>query len=432
MKKIFMKRLIPLMCIFCLLFSIAGCGSKEELPPIPSATPLYSAPTVEAVVSVQDENLGENTSAFDTTEIADQPSTETSSEPASDSSDDQTIAPSDTAIDTTPTVKVKGIYVTGPMAGSAKIDELIELVKTTELNTMVIDVKNDEDSLTYAMEVPESADIDQSVRYISDLPGLLEKLHSNDIYVIARVVCFKDPKLAEAKPETALCSPEGKPVTDANGNAWVNPYKKEVWEYLCTVAECAIRDGFDEIQFDYVRFPIGTEANMADYGVDTTTYTRETGLSDFFTYTSERLHKSGIIFGADLFGTIIGSEIDRDRTGQNYLTIAEKTDAICPMIYPSHYAAGTFNLSVPDAHPYETISGALELSHEELDGTDTKKGAVRPWLQCFNAVWVDGHITYGSKEIKEQIQAVYDAGYEEWILWNASNRYDQVKDALNH
>lgn len=415
MKKRFIRRKVSLFCVIFLLMSLAGCSSKEELPPLPSATPLYSDPTVEVTASITEDDFAANHSAPE----------DALTENASATEDASTTQES-----ITPPVKVKGIYVTGPMAGSAKIDELIELLKTTELNTMVIDVKNDEGSLTYAMEVPESADIDQSVKYISDLPGLLEKLHSNDIYVIARIVCFKDPKLAAFNPDTALCSPEGKPVTDANGIAWVNPYKKEVWEYLCTIAECATRDGFDEIQFDYVRFPIGTEANLANYGVDTENYTKENGLSDFFTYTSDRLHKSGIIFGADLFGTIIGSEIDRERTGQNYLTIAEKTDAICPMIYPSHYAAGTFNLSVPDAHPYETISGALELSHEELDATDTKKGVVRPWLQCFNAVWVDGHITYTSKEIKDQIQAVYDAGYEEWILWNASNRYDQVKDAL--
>ena len=329
-----------------------------------------------------------------------------------------------------PPVKVKGIYVTGPAAGSERMEQLIDLVSSTELNTMVIDVKNDEGNLTYKMEVPASANLEAGIRYVKDMPALIERLHQQGIYVIARIVCFKDPVLAAARPELALRLPDGKAVMDANGLAWVNPYKEEVWDYLCTLAECAARDGFDEIQFDYVRFPIGNDANAADYGVDMSTYPREAGLTDFFNYASKRLHEKQIIFGADLFGTIIGSDVDRDRTGQNYLSIAEHTDAICPMIYPSHYANGTFGMNVPDQYPYETIANALQLSKEELGETDSPKGVVRPWLQCFNAIWVDGHITYGSKEVHDQIQAVYDAGYEEWFLWHASNHYEQVKSAL--
>ena len=329
-----------------------------------------------------------------------------------------------------PPVKVKGIYVTGPAAGSERMEQLIDLVSSTELNTMVIDVKNDEGNLTYKMEVPASANLEAGIRYVKDMPALVERLHQQGIYVIARIVCFKDPVLAAARPELALRLPDGKAVMDANGLAWVNPYKEEVWDYLCTLAECASRDGFDEIQFDYVRFPIGNDANAADYGVDMSTYPREAGLTDFFDYASKRLHEKQIIFGADLFGTIIGSDVDRDRTGQNYLSIAEHTDAICPMIYPSHYANGTFGMNVPDQYPYETIANALQLSKEELGETDSSKGVVRPWLQCFNAIWVDGHITYGSKEVHDQIQAVYDAGYEEWFLWHASNHYEQVKSAL--
>ena len=329
-----------------------------------------------------------------------------------------------------PPVKVKGIYVTGPAAGSERMEQLIDLVSSTELNTMVIDVKNDEGNLTYKMEVPASANLEAGIRYVKDMPALIERLHQQGIYVIARIVCFKDPVLAAARPELALRLPDGKAVMDANGLAWVNPYKEEVWDYLCTLAECAARDGFDEIQFDYVRFPIGNDANAADYGVDMSTYPREAGLTDFFDYASKRLHEKQIIFGADLFGTIIGSDVDRDRTGQNYLSIAEHTDAICPMIYPSHYANGTFGMNVPDQYPYETIANALQLSKEELGETDSPKGVVRPWLQCFNAIWVDGHITYGSKEVHDQIQAVYDAGYEEWFLWHASNHYEQVKSAL--
>lgn len=329
--------------------------------------------------------------------------------------------------------KVKGIYVTGPSAGSARMQTLTDLVINTELNTMVIDVKNDDGVITYNMDLQQVQEMGACVKYVTDMRGLIQSLHDQGIYVIARIVCFKDPILAKNKPELALCKPGGKPVTDANGLAWVNPCKEEVWSYLCEVAKKATEDGFDEIQFDYVRFPIGKDANEADYGVDIDTVTRQKVLTDFFTYLETTLHEENIVFGADLFGTVIGSTIDRERTGQDYRTIAEKADSVCPMVYPSHYAAGTFGLAVPDANPYETIVGAMDLSRQELAGKDDAgpvNGTVRPWLQCFTATWIQGHITYDSDAVVKQIQAVYDAGYDEWILWHAANRYDQVEEAL--
>ena len=327
--------------------------------------------------------------------------------------------------------KVKGLYVTGPIAGTERFAQIEELVNTTELNTMVIDIKNDEGILTYDIDINDVRDMEASIKYVKDMPGLIDRLHSENIYVIGRIVCFKDPILAEFKPELALKTPDGRAVMDANGLAWVNPYKEEVWDYLCTIAEQASLDGFDEIQFDYVRFPIGEDANSADYGVDLQEIPRQQGLTGFFEYAAERLHSSGIIYGADLFGTVIGSDVDRDRTGQDYENIACICDNVCPMVYPSHYAGGTFGLEVPDAHPYETVFQAMSKSAEVIGEDNKDLVVVRPWLQCFNAVWVPGHITYDSNQIKEQIQAVYDAGYDEWILWNASNHYDQVFNALN-
>lgn len=330
-----------------------------------------------------------------------------------------------------PTVKVKGIYVTGPTAGSKRMKEMVDLITSTDMNAMVLDVKNDGGNITYKINYQLAEETGACMRYVRDMPALIKELHEKGIYVIGRIVCFKDPYLAKHKPELALCKPDGSPVADGKGLPWVNPYKKEVWDYLCSLAEQATLDGFDEIQFDYVRFPIGKDANQADYGVDLSTYSREQCLTDFFAYVQKRLHVKHIVYGADLFGTIIGSEIDRDRTGQDYVEIATMMDAVCPMIYPSHYGHGTFGLNVPDAEPYQTIYKALLLSKEQLKRTDSIPTAViRPWLQCFSAPWVKGHITYGSKQIRQQIQAVYDAGYDEWILWNAANKYGQVKNAL--
>lgn len=321
-------------------------------------------------------------------------------------------------------VRVKGIYVTGPMAGNSNLDSLIELVDSTELNTMVIDVKNDGGEITYHMSSVDGEEYSASVGYITDIQALMEKLKEHNIYTIARIVCFKDPCLAEEHPELALKKPDGTPITDGNGLAWVNPYKEEVWEYLTDIALAAAADGFDEVQFDYVRFPIGSDADAADYGVDQSAYPKYQAISDFLSYAAERLHGQQVLFGADLFGTVIGSEEDVENVGQDYPVIGGIVDALCPMIYPSHYGNGVYGLDVPDAHPYELILHALTDSKEELSLLEeSERAAVRPWLQAFTATWVSGHISYGGTQIRQQIQAVYDAGYEEWILWNASNRY---------
>jgi len=327
------------------------------------------------------------------------------------------------------TVKVKGIYVTGLMAGSSHMDDLITLVDETELNAMVIDVKNDMGNITYEMNMDSAWDIGAGNYNIPDMKALMAKLKEHDIYTIARIVCFKDPYLAADRPDLAVRRADGSLFTDSDGLAWVNPYNKDVWKYLTDLAAASAEIGFDEIQFDYVRFPVGNNAEGVDYGVDSSTYTKEQAITDFLDYAAHRLHDKNVRLSADVFGTIIGSEVDKRCTGQNYQTIGSTVDVVSPMIYPSHYRNHVFGLDVPDAHPYETILYALNASSKELEGIDAEERAsVRPWLQGFTATWVPGHIPYGGEEIRKQIQAVYDAGYDEWILWNASNHY--LKEGL--
>ena len=321
-------------------------------------------------------------------------------------------------------VKVKGIYVTGPMAGNEAFGELLKLVDETELNTMVIDVKNDEGTISWEMDLESAQALGACTPYISDMDSFMKILEEHEIYTIARIVCFKDPCLAEGKPELALKKADGTPVTDGNGMAWVNPYREEVWKYLVEVAEAAVNVGFDEIQFDYVRFPIGSDAEAAEYGVDLQTETKQQAVSGFLEYAVGILHERDIVVTADVFGTIIGSETDVEQVGQDYAMLGELIDVLSPMVYPSHYGNNVFGLEVPDAHPYETVLAALNGSKEELEGIPQEKRAVvRPWLQAFTATWVNGHISYEGEQVRQQIQAVYDAGYEEWILWNAVNRY---------
>lgn len=414
-------------------------------------------------------------------------------------------------------VKVKGIYVSGPMAGTAGMDNLIALVDRTELNALVIDVKNDDGYLTCELDVPLVEQIGSEKHYIKDLPALVQTCKEKNIYLIARVVAFKDPILAEKMPEWSLHNSDGSIFRDKSGLAWVNPYRKEVWEYLASVGEAAITAGFDEVQYDYVRFSTDSRMKQVDFGDSTKGRTKTEAISGFTLYASERIHAAGGRISADVYGVVIDSEEDQQIVGQNYVEMSRSLDAISPMIYPSHYGPYNYQIPVPDAQPYDTVLAAMQASKMVLAGLDPKTGkkpvsadvsgndaadaaitggeavsgnnaadaaadsqstsgttavsgndaaqdaedaqvadgaqaaedaaaktfalskeeiaqldpttgvqaTVRPWLQDFTATWVKGHISYGPEEIRAQIQAVYDAGYEEWILWNAANRYTE-------
>lgn len=349
-------------------------------------------------------------------------------------------------------VKVKGIYVTGPIAGTEKMDELIALVEETELNAMVIDIKNDEGAVTYKMQGDMVLEIESGIRYIRDIDALVEKLHEKDIYLIARIVAFKDPYLAEKKPELSLKTKSGEIFRDKNKEAWVNPYKKEVWDYLMEIGTQAAEAGFDEIQFDYIRFSTDVNADDIDYGEEAGTKTKEEAITEFTEYAYDTLHPLGVVISADVFGTIMDNEGDREIVGQNYRDMAANLDYICPMVYPSHYNNGVYNIEVPDKAPYDTVYQAMRISREKLEGVDIGNGmqtvsgqeleavlqnaaaeeaqtaGVRVWIQDFTATWLKDYISYGAEEVRAQIQAVYDAGYEEWILWNAKMNY--TKGAL--
>lgn len=321
-------------------------------------------------------------------------------------------------------IKVKGIYVSGPVAGTAKMDELIDLVDRTELNAMVIDVKNDEGKVTYKMQSGQVQELDASIGYISDIGGLVKKCKEKDIYLIARIVAFRDPYLAERKPEWAVHDGKGEVFRDKSGMAWVNPYRREVWDYLVEIASQAAADGFDEVQFDYIRFSTDIREEEVDYGPEAEKTGKVEIITEFTKYLNGRLRPCGVYVAADVFGTVIDNETDQKIVGQDYVAMAENMDYICPMVYPSHYYSGAYGISVPDADPYATIYAAASSSARQLETADGEKQArVRLWLQSFTASWVPNHISYGPRQIREQIKGAYDAGYEEWILWNAAVNY---------
>lgn len=322
-------------------------------------------------------------------------------------------------------VKVKGIYVSGPTAGIAKMDDLIDLVDQTELNAMVIDVKNDEGKVTYKMQSEQVLEIDAGVRYIADIDELVAKCKEKDIYLIARIVAFRDPYLAEQKPEWAVHTKNGEIFRDKSGLAWVNPYCREVWDYLVEIASQAAQVGFDEVQFDYIRFSTDIlGGGEVDYGPEAENVDKIEIITEFTEYLYEQLAPQGVYVAADVFGTVIDNETDQAIVGQDYVQMAQHLDYICPMVYPSHYHNGSYGIKVPDAEPYQTIYAAASSSAEVLDTVpEANRAHVRLWLQSFTAGWVSGHISYGPKQIREQIKGAYDAGYDEWILWNASVNY---------
>ncbi|WP_395548200.1 MULTISPECIES: putative glycoside hydrolase [unclassified Lacrimispora] len=325
-------------------------------------------------------------------------------------------------------VKVKGIYISGYMAGSEGLQAILDKIQGTEINTVVIDVKNDDGRITFAMEdAPTVNEIGATEKYIKDIDSLMVQLKARGLYTIARVVAFRDPYLAEKKPEWALKNKDGSLHRDNKGLAWVNPYRTEVWDYLVEVGTEASKAGFDEVQFDYIRFSTDSSMKQVVFDEkDTKGRSKTDIITEFIQYAYDKLSSRNVFVSADVFGTIIGSKVDAEAVGQIYQEMASHLDYICPMIYPSHYGDGNFGIDHPDTEPYRTIRAALKLSRQDLESAreaGKHQAIVRPWLQDFTASYLEHHITYGAKEVRAQIQAVYDAGYDEWILWSASNRY---------
>ena len=207
--------------------------------------------------------------------------------------------------------QVKGVFVTGAVAGTVNtMPQLTKLVEDTSLNAMVIDIKNDAGEVTYKMGLPLSQEIEAEVRYVSDMSQLIRQLKEKGIYLIARIVAFKDPILAEKKPEYAVKNADGSVFHDNNGLAWVNPYNEEVWDYLIDLSKQAVELGFDEIQYDYIRFSTAEGIAEADFGAEAEGKTRQDAINGFLTKAYETLAPMGVYVSADVFGTIICNESD--------------------------------------------------------------------------------------------------------------------------
>ncbi|MBT2570401.1 putative glycoside hydrolase [Planococcus sp. ISL-110] len=331
---------------------------------------------------------------------------------------------------------VRGIFVTAHSAGGERFDSLINLVDTTDLNAMVIDVKEDLGYLTYIPEESSPlAELDMGQPLIKDPRAMLEKLEEKEIYPIARVVVFKDTVLAEQKPELTFM--DGEQVWKNNrGDSFVNPFLQEVWDYNVQIAIEAAKLGFKEIQFDYVRFPEGFENRADDLSYSFGDYAdsdadpvqrRVEAVTDFVAYAKEQLKPYGVEVSVDIFG-YAATLPEAPGIGQNFSKISENVDVISSMIYPSHWTS-YFGIDKPDLAPYQLVAEYAKVENQVLAALENPPVS-RPWLQDFTASYLGSgnYMRYGKVEVEAQIKALQDNGIEEFLLWNAGNSYSPGVD----
>ncbi|MBT4350861.1 MAG: family 10 glycosylhydrolase [Candidatus Magasanikbacteria bacterium] len=309
--------------------------------------------------------------------------------------------------------EAKGIYLTAYSAGSVnKVDKMIDLIKKTELNTIVIDIKDYSGLILYDSDIKEVNELQVEDNRLGDVPALIEKLHKEDIYVIARQTVFQDPALASKKPEWAITHVNGGLWHDYNNLTWVDPTRKEVWEYNVKIAKEAIALGFDEINFDYVRYPSDGLTRLAVYH-DNVTHKNDT-MRDFFEYISKELEEEPAWISVDLFGFVM-ERFDGINIGQRLVDVVDTIDYVSPMMYPSHYPVGHLGFQNPALYPAAVIENGMKSGAPYFEG---KKAEARPWIQAF-------HIgaRYDGEKIRAQIDNVEKYTDGGWLLWNAANNY---------
>ncbi|HZK71726.1 MAG TPA: putative glycoside hydrolase, partial [Clostridia bacterium] len=326
---------------------------------------------------------------------------------------------------------------TSRMSDINKLEKALAICESTEINSLVIDVKNDDGLVAWNSEIEIVNKIKSNWSVpLKNYERLMDYLDENEIYTIARVVAFKDPYFAEIKNEHAIQLKKGGVYKDDSGKTWVNPFDEYVWKYLVAISKEAALRGFDEIQYDYVRFP----ARAAYYNPITEFPGRngrdkDEAIEEFLKYANLELKPYNVHVSADVFGVITRSWDDKpEDIGQTWRKIANEVDYICPMIYPSHYGPGIYGYSVPDQEPYGVVRSAL-IESIERNAAQRKPGIIRPWFQGFTAPWIKGNINYDAKAISDQMVASMELGMDEYIIWNASNNYDPMsffyRDRMN-
>lgn len=318
---------------------------------------------------------------------------------------------------------VKGIYLSSWTAGDPKRrGALVRLVDRTELNTVVVDLKTYEGTVSYPSEVELARYHKLQSRIIPDLREFVAELHRHNIWVIARLPVFQDTVLAEARPDLAVSSKRtGKLWRDRKGLAWVDPSSKEIWEYNSDLAREALHLGFDEVQFDYIRFPSDGDLEDLHYPFSNPEQPKYETITAFFHYLRKSLGANTIL-SVDLFGlTMIRIDDDDLGIGQRLKDAIPYVNYVSPMVYPSHYQSGFEGFKKPAEKPYEVVLISLKTGAPLFEGKEAK---IRPWLQDF-----DLGAEYTADMVRAQIRATEELEdefrVEGWLLWNAQNKYTE-------
>ncbi len=317
--------------------------------------------------------------------------------------------------------EAKALYLTVYGVGAPQLrDNALHLIDATELNALVVDLKGDAGIVPWRARTPLATKIGarNKITSIPDLTDFAARMHSRGIYLIARIVVFKDNPLALCHRELAVKTASGAIWRDREGLSWVDPFRQEVRDYNISLAEEAAQAGFDEIQFDYVRFP---DAKGLRFFEESTTASREHAIKLLFEQVRKRLARYNVFISGDIFGYVCWNEDDTG-IGQLIEQIAPVLDYTSPMLYPSGFEFGIPGYKNPVAHPFEIVKLSLDRAR---DRTHLPPSRFRPWLQAFRDYAFD-HRNFDAEEIKDQILAADQFGSDGWMLWNARNQYSSA------
>jgi hypothetical protein len=323
------------------------------------------------------------------------------------------------------TAIIRALYVNRFAAQSSrKFAKLIGFADATEVNALVIDMK-DEFGLNWHSSDPEVSRNAGSTGKIRNVRAMLDTLKAHGIMPIARLVTFKDSVAARANPTETIRKNDGSPWHDRQGLAWVNPYSKRIQEYNLRAAEELVRLGFEEVQWDYIRFPEPYASLPAQVFPSSEGVSKPDAIAAFLAKARTRLNALGVRSTADVFGltTTVTGPLE---VAQHWERVAPVTDVLLPMVYPSHYPRGSLGVANPNADPYAIVFKAISSARKRTEKLGLHGQRVRPWLQAFTL----GKPPYDAEQLRQQIKAVYDAGYEGWVLWNAGSNFDVFIPAL--
>ncbi len=319
----------------------------------------------------------------------------------------------------------KGIYLSSYGISSLKLrNSALDLVRNTEINTFVIDIKTDSALITHKTAIPLASQIGaQKLVLKKDLPELVAKLREQGIYTIGRIVVFKDNLLAQAQPELAIKRGNGELFRDNEGLAWVDPMRPEVWEYNIALAEETAQMGFDEVQFDYVRFP---DKRGLVFSKPNTEENRVAAINGLLKTAHKKLEPYNVFLSADIFGYVSWNLNDTE-IGQRIVDVMQHVDYASPMLYPSGFQFGIPGYRDPVVHSHEIVYRSLERARVRANVDAVR---FRPWLQAFRDYAFDRR-QFGADELRQQISASDRFGSSGWLLWNPRNVYvaDNIRAA---